>query len=215
MSVNMLVGDLVIVKAWSIDAEQAAVNRVWYSCTAITGTGGTDVLFATAMDTVQAPLYKSAMSPNASYRGIQVQVYRNQVPFASVFTIANTGAGTSGTITMPRQVSGIITCTTALAGKKYRGRLYFPFPSTVVDAGQGVPTAPYIAILQNVGNGFYSTQNIGGGGNTSTLIPVLVHKNPAIGPPLPPTPIIANTVPTKFATQRRRGAYGRANVSPI
>lgn len=215
MPVTMQVGDLIVVKAWATDGEQAAVNRVWYSANVNVGTGGTDQQFADSIEAALAPVYKPALPTVGTWNGVQVQIYRNNVPFAVVKSTVNAGAGTGGALPMPRQVSGIIGLLTAQAGRKYRGRLYIPFPTTADDIGSGLPIAAYIAKLGLIAAQWIGSRSIGVGGNTTAVSPVIRHVPPDVGPPLNPTPITGSTTPQKFATQRKRGSYGRPNVSPI
>jgi len=208
------VNDFIILKAWTSDTDQASVQRVWYFCNASAGAGATDLQLATQANATLAPIYKTILNNNATYHGIQTQLYRLGQPFAAQQDSSSTGAGTAGATAMARQVAGITTLTTAYSGRRYRGRIYWPFPATAADTGNGVPTAGYLTILDSLGIYLINTIVVGSGGNTSTLIPVLQHAAGKTPTPAP-TPLLDALPVGKWATQRRRGSYGRVNVSPI
>lgn len=215
MAQAILVNDLVLVKAWTVASEQAAVNRVWYQAVSQAGNGGSDADLANVLDPILGPLYKAAIYNTANYRGIQVQIYRNGQPFAWVSQAGAAGVGTNGAIALPRQASGIFSVTTTLAGPAFRGRMYIPFPSTSADVGGGTPTGTYLTQVQAIGTAWLAQRTVGSGGNTTVLNPVIVHKVAAGQPAIVPS-FWTNAIGiAKFATQRRRGSYGKANSSPI
>lgn len=121
------------------------------------------------------------------------------------------GAGTGTGDVLPLQVTGMITKRTLAPGRKYRGRFYAPFPSESDSAVTGKPSAGYLTKLDNIS---FTLKSIAaptawGAGNTAEFV-VFRRTNPT------DSKIISGaTNQNKFATQRRRGSYGRPNARPF
>jgi hypothetical protein len=219
MTVRLLVNDLVKVSIWCTDAEQASVNRLWYLITSVGAPAATDADMATELD---VGFLDTAIPPmlnnNALYNGVQCQIYRNPGPgqtiFRAQFSIAGSAAGTGGALALPRQSAGITRWLTPQAGRAYRGRSYWPFPSTAHDVGNGNPTSAYSALVTTLSNGLFTFTNITGSG-TALCDLVLMHKKNKAGVTPPPTVMQGALVEGRWATQRRRGSFGRPNISPI
>jgi len=219
MATALIIGSLVQVRVWCVDSEQASVNSIWYSVAALGATPITDQDVSDTRDTTFAPLFKALLNNLASYHGVQVVVHSQIAPFgqllAPVFTNANAGVGTRGAIALPRQVSGLISYQTILPGPAGRGRLYIPFPADADNQGGGAPGGTYITNALALASATNTGISITVGGRTGTLVRALVHKANKAGVFLQPTPVTGGTVSSKWATQRKRGTFGRANSSPI
>jgi len=217
MTAPLAVGGLYQVRIWTTQAEQAAVNTIYYLCGSNTGTLVTDVDMAVYIESLVAPVYKSITSTDVSFRGTQVSLINPAGPVPStVFSNALVGPGSLTPPDCPRQVSGLIQWTTNFAGRRYRGHFYMPFPTISLVATDGVPTAAYQTVLVNLATaliGVLSIPHVGGGGAANVVL--TLHHRPGLSPTPAATPITGKVVPPKFATQRRRGSYGRANSSPI
>jgi hypothetical protein len=124
------------------------------------------------------------------------------------------GAGTGGTDALPRQVAGLTAWKTALAGRAFRGRTFWPFPSAAFDTGDGVPTAAAVTAYTNLAVEALNFVTVGDVTNRS-IIALVIRNKPVRGVPWTSTPVTVGTTFNKWATQRRRGTFGRANVSPI
>lgn len=107
---------------------------------------------------------------------------------------------------LPGQDSGIITKTSDLSGRTYRGRCYVPFPYTAAQDDDDTPTADYVDRLAVFAGDFLTTQNVTAGGGLAVCKPVLYNRVTTVI-----TPITGFTPRKLWATQRRRGNYGRAN----
>jgi hypothetical protein len=121
------------------------------------------------------------------------------------------GFGDNAGDALPRQTSGIISLVTALGGRKNRGRVYVPFPSETDNAIAGHPTAGYVTALGDLAailTGPYI--GVGAGGNTNDLQPVILHRVDGSV-----TPITGHFERSFWATQRRRGDFGRPNTGPF
>jgi len=116
-------------------------------------------------------------------------------------------AGTAGGDPLPTQVSGIITIQTAFAGRKYRGRMYVPFPSEGMNDVTGKPSAAYLVLLANLANVMLADPvTLTDGGNSIDLEPILWHRATNTF-----DVVTSARMNQKWATQKRRGIYGRPN----
>lgn len=207
----MPIGDLLQVRMVCVCGEQTALNIRHYVITAIAGVERTRLQIVQDMDNAYAPLYKALMSNEAQYRGMDIKRLAPGVPTVSDATAANNGAGTLVSDVLPRQVCGVIGLKTALAGRKYRGRVYVPFPSESVSSVLGTPTAGHVTALGNLSAQLTAAFNSTQGLNTTTLAPVLLHK----GSPPSWDNLTTGIVRGRFGTQRRRGSYGQPNPVPF
>jgi hypothetical protein len=220
---NLEVAQLVQARIWCADSEQAAVNTLWYVVAAIGSPAATDQDVADNLDTIIAAHMKAVLAATATYRGVQVQIFSGMpvgliypALFASVFINSSSGPGVAGAIGLPRQTCGLIEYQTDIPGRQGRGRSYIPFPASADNDVNGVPTAGYLTNLAFVAGDMGSGLAVSGVGGTATLVRVIPHlkKNKA-GNFVSHTPITNASGSASWATQRRRGSFGRANSSPI
>lgn len=221
MPSTLALGDKIKVRAWVKDVDQAAVNTITYLCTGGNTGGVTDQDVASSLQVNWNPFYVGLINNNAEWRGVQcyLEPATPGPTRAPVFDNSNPLVGTAGAVAAPRQTCGLIQFGTTNAGRQYRGRIYLPFPATADVALNGAPSASYgtrlnafATFLQNT---FFLTDV--SGTKFIPCIQVLVH-GPFGKPPQPgplPSPIIQWSSSNRWATQRRRGAFGRLNASPI
>lgn len=202
---------IVEARLFALQAEQCAINVLHYYCYSMVGTGADLSDVAKAIDAQWAGSMKSLMSSSATYRGCGARIIFPIPASAELYSITGQGPGTSGVDLLPRQTSGCITKQTGIAGRKYRGRMYPPFPAKVDDTAAGRPAAAYIVNLVLAAANLTTNVTATTGGNTSNLRNVLRHRA-VLGSFDPITAARANQ---SWATQRRRGDYGKANLSPI
>lgn len=196
--------------------DQLGLNTRYFLVVSLTGTAPTEATFVATLDAIIAPLYKPAMHNSAQYIGTDIQNISGVIPFpVQIGTQSNIGNGTGGAGTLPSQVSGIYTVRTALTGRSYRGRQYIPFPPAAAVLGGTLPepTGAYQTLMLNIGNALVANQTYSSGGATIVVTWGLRHQRPAgiAGTFTPSTVIVA---PQAFATQKRRGDYGRTNPQP-
>lgn len=210
MANNIAIGDVYEVKAACYCNGQASFNVRHFVAVATAGTGGTDAALATQMDTLLAPAYKPAMGGNSSYYGVRVQRLLPLPKTAAVVAAGFTGIGTGGPAALPTQVCGVGTLLTSTAGRKFRGRVYAPFPASALnDAVLDTPTAAYKAALLTLLIPWTSLIVVTAGVNTTTMNACIFHRSTGT------TTIIAGPrANQKWGTQRRRGNYGQPNVYP-
>lgn len=191
--------------------QQIGMNVLHYGVRTTISGGCTIQEFVNGLDTDLAPFYKNLISSNALYRGIGAA---NLIPprTTEFSSIANAGVGTAGPNLLPTQVRGLISLYTPLAGRSNRGRVYIPFPPTNGATVDGDPTAGYVVFLGALRNRLIIPITIVGAVGTSTFEPMIRHK---VGGPFAATVITSGIARSRFATQRRSGAYGRQNQIPF
>jgi len=209
MGTPLTIGDLVRVKVGCYMGNQAAINTGHFRVDALTGAFDT-VLLAEEFDDAMEDDYKPLMTNTASYYGVGVQII-SPGPLTSIdLATANTGVGTAGTAPLPTQTCGLIACRALHAGRKFRGRLYVPFPDQAdMDATTYTPDAGYITTLAGLVSNWYTQQIFTEGANIITLSPVIYHRTTNT------YDYVEEGFPRrKWATQRRRGNYGQPNAYP-
>jgi hypothetical protein len=225
MATKLIANDWVACEQWCSDTEQASVNRHYYRVATTDATSITDLDVATHFAGL-ATEYTNLLAGTANYNGCIARII-NRVPLPVRQVAPNLTGGTAGAVGLPRQTSGIISVYTALAKQANRGRLYLPFPATASDQTNGIPTNAYVAALNSLATVIFAVTNITGAlGGNATLVPVLLHPQiTKLNPAPPPKRIVTRAAAVTdvsvwfsrqvWATQRRRGSYGRANKSPV
>jgi hypothetical protein len=209
---NLAAGNQLLVMPWVADSEQAAVNALHYQVLSISGAPTTDQDVANYCDAQFGPVYGPIINNTATYRGTQCRVLNLTPEPVTVFSNTHATTGSAGAIGMSRQTCGLIAYYTNTGGRKGRGRTYIPFPSVAQDQGFGIPTAGYVALATTVASTILAVSVVPNAAATgsATLIFAIYDKTTKVM-----TQVTSKVVRTVWATQRRRGSYGRANVSPI
>ncbi len=170
---------------------------------------------AMALDMLSATYlhFLAPMPDTINFLGVKcLPLGRVPPPLPGIATSTRVG-GVIGGSELPGQTSGVISKQTILAGQKFRGRMYHPFPdSTYFDAGSGFPTAAYVTQLNAFAADVLANVAVGGPG-VATLRYVVTHKDPVTGL-YTSTDIIGMRGRQQFGNQRRRGDYGQSN-SPV
>jgi hypothetical protein len=209
------VNDVVQVVAVSRLNEQIGLNVFHYRVVAVMAAGSNALSRIT--DAIQAngvaASLKLLMTSQASFLGFTVQ--RLHPAKSPTFPVTEeAGPGTAGATANARQVAGFIRKKSAVAGRRLSGRMYIPFPSTADDTGAGIPTDDYKEKLDALAIRMTNELIWGPGGGQGQASPVIYQR------PRPPLPystrsILSWIAAAKWATQRRRGSFGRPNVSPF
>lgn len=116
---------------------------------------------------------------------------------------------------MPAQNAGLIQFHSSVGGSRGRGRMYAPFPNQAAQTGTGALAAGYETALTNIASqmiGGWSIPNVGVGGGTVTVKACTKYT---VGAPAVAFPMDALTIASGFATQKRRGFFGKPNNSPF
>jgi len=104
----------------------------------------------------------------------------------------------------------LISLYSATLGKIGQGRTYVPFPCPDDNAGDGTPTAGYVTRLANLAVFLSTDLVIVAGAQTATFKPCLYR-----GGVDTPRFIQDAVNHDAWATQRRRGSFGRLNKAPF
>jgi hypothetical protein len=207
----MPVNDLYQARIICFQGSQIAVNIRHYVVTNVTGVEGTANNLATIIDTQFAPHYKPLINSNASYRGVGVKLI---LPVQGVESavVMNSGLGSGGVDSLPKQCAGLIQLQTVVGGRHGRGRVYIPFPSEQHSDANGAPTAAYGTLLTTLAADFLLLAVYTSGPNTTTWAPCIFNRG--TGTFIKLNPGGATNSRTKWASQRRRGDFGKSNVLP-
>lgn len=198
-------------------SKQVGLSIVHHKISAVVG-GITDQDVADARAQSHATPYKAWLSQRSAYRGVKIQLIKPTLrPY--VFSNNGAGAGYTGQNQTPTQVSGLIRFRTgaeftgiAPGLRKYnpRGRAYIPFPSNDWVNPEGGQTLPAGVALAAVGATFPLTTAIVGTGFSATLTMGLLAT-----PAKTFTAYTESSISALWATQRRRGDFGRLNNDPL
>lgn len=210
MAVHLVLGDIIELKVGTFCLNQAGINVLHYRV-AVPDVNITLDEVAQAFDVELAPKMKAVIAANATYYGTRAQII-HPTPVSVAFVSATAvGPGTLGNgNAMPTQVSGVATKLTDVAGRKYRGRMYLPFPGEIDDDGTtSTPTAGYVTDAEAVAS--FLLDPVAGivGLGAVELTPIIWHRSTSTW-----NEITSWRVNDKWGTQRRRGAYGQANTYP-
>jgi hypothetical protein len=210
MPATIVNGNILRVTIVCSQTNQVSLNRMHYIASGVAGTP-TDLQVATAADTAFAAAMKAIIPLTATYRGCMCQIVSPNVPmFVTQSSNANAGTGGFGTTPMPAQVCGLITWLSVFAGRTGHGRFYAPFPAIGAATSGETPSAGYVTNLGTLAAAINGFTTVAGGGNSVTL--QQCNWNQLHGFQHAFTGYV---VRPRWATQKRRGDYGRANVSPI
>lgn len=198
--------DLFLVRVCCQAADQIAINDFCYKADLTSGTYTLPAL-VNDLDADFFDAYKNWLAANAAFYGISL--FRVSIPQSGPFVSTNLRFGLDIASLMPRQAAALIAKKTAIAGRAGRGRVYIPFGGVDNVDADGHITAPGLALLQAIAIRTLTTQIYGGGGTTTTLIPMLFHRSTITA-----DEVVDWTARVKIATQKRRGDYGRPNNLP-
>jgi hypothetical protein len=204
-------GDIYLAQFYCYNSSkgQLAVNSTGYFVANTTGVGCTQQAFADQLATTVASLYKSIMSATAQFWGVRVARTLIATTPLSSFSAVGRGPGLQLGPLLPTQTAGLLRKGTAYGGKRYRGRWYLPFPATDHNTAGGDPTAAYVVAAETLATFLRNDVLVVEAGNSNTLYAVLLHKSLT-----DVTKIISATVANRWATMRKRGAFGATNLPP-
>lgn len=204
------VGDTVvvtIVSGWGDDA----FNRLAYEITALGAGTPTDLTFVSAFDVAINTDWKAILANNVAYRGCfaTLHAFGDPTPFIRQVATGNAGVGTFGTDMIAAQVAGLIKWKTPRAGRKERGRMYVPgVAKSAVDTTEH-PTTAYKTALDTVATDIIGFTSASFAGTSCSCRLCLRNKVGTL------TTITDFEISPKWATQKRRGDYGRQSLGPL
>lgn len=187
---------------------QVQMNNLGYACTVAGGTDTRPALGA-AVQTIFLANLPAVMAAVSSIYGWRVQTLSPAPPDLTVSGV-NVVAGSVGQPIMPTQARPVLKWLTAMAGRRYRGRIYGFTPVNSRITSTGFPDATLDAAQLALGVALLPA--IVSAGSTWKLS--LIHR--AAGSPVVYTStLITNCeVASLFGTQRKSGNYGRENPAP-
>jgi len=207
----MAVDDIWQVTLRCQQGDQAGINVLHYVVSESPGTEATANDVADYFDNIFSTPLKALLVDSAQYLFTEAsKVF--PLP-ASVRGMSDDGAGEGGWASdpMPRQTCGLITKVPASGSGFRKGRCYVPFPSEDDNDESAVPSTTYVTRLEALAAGLFQVYNlVQGVDDVGVLTPRLWRRGGGT------TAVVTGTsVRRKWATQRRRGSYGRANFSPV
>jgi len=199
---------------WRMVAE--ANNQVSYNVShfLVVNTVGnpTDLDAVAAVSSNVGGLVKGLMAIEATFLGIDLRRIQPS-PTSPVNDVVSAGVGVDTGGLLPTQVCGLFKKTSTIGGPAGRGRLYIPFPAEDSSGLDGRPIAAYVTSAKVLAELFTVDVPVDDlGGNSCNLVNVVLHKDTI---PMSSHAIIQVTVRTRWATQRRRGAFGSPNLPPF
>jgi hypothetical protein len=197
---------------------QMAMTSVNFLYATLTGAGGGNIgTVFQGIYTVMNSSWKAAIATAATLVGCKISApYTKPQPLPAIITEGAVGSG--GVSPLPTQVSGLGKFQTNMTGRAYRGRIYMPFPWAAAIDTDYTPTVAYQTLVGNVLSAWVTLQSITTGGSTYQFVPVIFHRKAGkSGVPVAGTwnQIINNLVPKEWATQRKRGNFGKVNKDII
>jgi hypothetical protein len=207
------VNDIVQTRFVNTQAEQAAYNILHVKVTAQVLAGATEQEIADNQSLAWGAFYRNAMVNSATYIGVGMKKISPGGPGFETVSKVNTGVGMVAGDMLPRQIAGLTTLVSTLAGRSGRGRMYIPFPGEASNDVNSTPTAGYLALLDAFCLAWKATYVIASivnpGASTTIRYGIFSKVLGAIN-------LAANAVcKDAWATQRRRGTFGRANLPPF
>ena len=209
MALTLALNDVIRMQYICAAFEQTSVNTVYYL---VTGVGSPAAVLDDAVENfgvMVSALVKPLIENSASYSESIGQVIRPLPLMSRVIDNIDAGAGTGGAIGQGRQVAGLISFHTDQAGPGYRGRNFLPFPSVAACQLYGLPTAAYVTAAQALADGLRNFTGVSLSGRTATVAQCLYKRAGAVA-----TVVVKSVAQGAFATQKRRGSYGRPNNVP-
>lgn len=162
---TMTVGDIYRCVVYCREDSQLGLNVSHFRVTSVVPDGVTELFVANFLSALFKPLYAVALNAVATFRGVSIQRV-SPTPVADIiYSALATGTVSGSGDSMSPQTAGVIKLTTGLAGRRYRGRKYIPFPGEDRNT-LGYPTSAYVGSLAAIGAAYLAlhTPADGGGG---------------------------------------------------
>jgi hypothetical protein len=207
---SLAIGDIVRTRIVCDDDNQVSENIMHWNVFALGTPAATDNDFATAFDSIIAPLFKAILPGDTNYIGVGVQVLFPLPVLVEQTNRSNVGAGTFGGTSCPKQCAALISWHTLFAGPANRGRTYLPFIPATALTTNGELVAAYNTARTTLAvaiAGFHSIVVAGRGASVNLCIK---HRGA-----FATTDIVGFSTSVKVATQKKRSDYNRTNSVPF
>lgn len=204
MPQTVAAGNIIELKIFNQQGAQVSVNVCHFQVASTGGASLSDLVLANSLGTGVAPLYKAWMPSTALHLGVRVQIIQPlPVPVYQRST-SNAGVGARAADGLAPQLAIVTTKRTALAGRQFRGRIYYPFFAEDQSSAVGEPTAGAITLADAASAYLFTNKNIVVGADSVQLTPIVYRRITGSGTVI--TDFKANS---KFATQRRRSLVNK------
>lgn len=220
--VTLNIDDLVRVRLFNRRVDQVSVNVLHYYLVNNTGVGADLVDVANKVFSEWITAMQGDLTLDVRLLGCTAQKVMPAPVSMQVRSTVASVSGLSNTNTGPGQLSSLIRLISPAEPRpKARfGRVYMPFPGAAYIGADGTPSAAWLAAVEAFRAAVITPiLLVGAGANTSTLRCSLYHRawedDAGVVHPETYTPVTVSSVTDGFATQRRRGYYGRTNASPF
>jgi hypothetical protein len=156
--------------------------------------------------------FSSVVSTDAVQEGSSYTLDPNDSRVATDYRGGFLQGCSGGVGLLPKQTAGLITFQSGVSGGQGQGRMYIPFPSPLASKASGAPTDAYLLLMTTLASallGPIPTKGVSG------AIGQLVAVTKPYNDFTPVTQFTSSKPSPAWATQRRRGDYGRLNKSPF
>jgi len=203
--------DYLEVTIFCVQGEQVGVNVVHFQVGSIVGTFTAEEL-ADEYSNYVAAAYKAWLSDTANFQGVKLRLVGEEgIMPAPVYSAGGGGVGTGGAL-MPRQVAGLIRKRREAQGPSGRGRVYAPFPGLedhdlgALSADGQTRLGAIRAVLFGNPAPIALTPGASGACNFTPVMYTRASNTFSL--------VIRSEISSQFATQKRRGYFGRPNALP-
>jgi hypothetical protein len=212
-----IVGDVLEIRTLCFSIDQISVNVMHWRVGNVSGAGVSLQDIAAQFDTDVNGAYKNWMPANCNYRGIGITNLTGERT-VEYHATGFTGPGTQTAKMLPTQTTGLISFKTALAGRHMRGRIFPGLPWTDWMLATSQMTAAGLIALNTIRSAIGLAKVASIGANSTTVVLTVMHR-PTLARPIPPnsltTDVTSAVASGLWATQRRRGEFGRTNQVPF
>lgn len=154
MAYIQTIGDRVEVKLYGTnEGQQYSINTLHAKCATLAAGGPASLQdIATAFSGYLNTDYKALLSEDAELIGVGIRIIRPLPQTLEVVSTIDAGSGGQTGDVLPGIVAGLLALKTDIAGPRYRGRLFLPWPSEACNEDPGQPTPAYVTALGNFGS---------------------------------------------------------------
>jgi len=204
-------GQLYTLRLYCQLQDQISVNVRHFEIGANVGGGLTEQECARKFSNKFAVLYRAVMSSQANFLGVQLNRLIANILGPGFTSQFGAGAGRLEAAPLPRQVCGLIQFQAEVGGRKSRGRMYFPFVCEGHISAEGHVEENLRNHLRVVGSTMAQPIILGDTASvTTTFNPIIYHRATQTF-----DGIVGYSVGNRWATQKRRGDFGRQNPIPF
>lgn len=200
--------DMLQLTVFTAYKNQVGINRFYYQATSSVGLTADAQAMADAIVPAIQIDYAAAMSSEAYFAGVKLQPAGDGPAYEPVYSSEVEDGAIAGD-PLPGQITGLTTWRTELAGARHRGRTYWPFPAETDNIVTSVPSVGYQGQINALSTKM-QTLTVTADATEWLLALHIWSEVDAVY-----REVTAYTVRPKWATQRRRGDFGRANILPF